>query len=166
MEDWAKMQKKKINLINVKLREHFRYIRSEYINIKQFYKNVEDSKNNYKKSSQKLTEKKEKLYEEKKIDDLGLKKDDLKKSKTKEETIEKMLPEETKKVMDKKKIYGCYLNSFIDEYKNIESLNSKRHKEMVVSFIKEMSNNIINFHVSLNGIIGFLDSLKEEVFMN
>jgi len=39
----------------------------------------------------------------KKIDDLGLKKDDLKKSKTKEETIEKMLPEETKKVMDKKK---------------------------------------------------------------
>lgn len=37
---------------------------------------------------------------------------------------------------------------------------------MFVSFIKEMSNNIINFHVSLNGIIGFLDSLKEEVFMN
>ena len=75
-----------------------------------------------------------------------------------------MLPEETKKVKDRKKMYGSYLNSLIDEYDHIKVLNSKRHKENVVSFIKEMSNVIIKFHVNLNEVVGYLDTLKDDFF--
>ena len=73
-----------------------------------------------------------------------------------------MLPEETKKVKDKRKIYGSYCNSFIDEYNHIKSLNARRHKNNVLTFIKEMSNVIIGFHVNLNEIVGNIDALKED----
>ena len=63
-------------------------------------------------------------------------------------------------------MYGSYLNSLIDEYEHIISLNRKRHKDNVESFIKDMSNAAINFHVSLNEIYGYIDTLKEDLFIN
>ena len=78
--------------------------------------------------------------------------------------MEKMLPEETKKVKDRKKMYGSYLNSLLDEYDHIKNLNSKRHKDNVIAFIKEMSDVIIKFHVNLNEIVGYLDTLKDDLY--
>ena len=112
---------------------------------------------------------KQKLFAEKKLDDWGLDKEDLENKvllfREKELSMEKMLPEETIKVKDKKKLYGCYLNSFIEEYEKIVNINGQRHKENVIQFIKEMSNNLITFHLSQNGIIGYLDTLKEDSFL-
>ena len=168
MEDWAKMQETQIDLINVKLREYFRYIKNEYHSIKDFYKVYEDKKNDYKKSYQKLKETKERLFVDKKVNDWGMDKEDLDNKillfKEKELSMEKMLPDETKKVKDKKKLYGCFLNSLIEEYEKIASLNTQRHKNNIIAFIKEMSNIIITFHVSLNGMVGYLDTLKEDLF--
>ena len=114
-------------------------------------------------------ETKERLFEEKKLDDWGLDREDLENKvllfKEKELSMSKMLPEETKKVKDKKKMYGCYLNSLIEEYEIIKTLNSKRHKENIINFIKDMSNNIITHHVSLNEIVGYLDTIKEDLFI-
>lgn len=168
MEDWSKMQKAQIDIINVKLREYFRYIRNEYHLIKDFYKLYEDKKNDYHKSYQKLTDTKEKLFSEKKVNNWGMDKDDLDNKvllfKEKELSMEKMLPDETKKVKDKKKLYGCYLNSLLEEYEKISGLNSKRHKGNIVKFIKEISNTIVPFHVSLNEMICYLDTLKQDMF--
>lgn len=168
MEDWAKMQKAQIDIINVKLREYFRYIRNEYHLIKEFYKSYEEKKNDYQKSYQKLSDTKEKLFSEKKINNWGMDRDDLDNKvllfKEKELSMEKMLPDETKKVKDKKKLYGCFLNSLIEEYEKISGLNSKRHKDNIVSFIKEISNTIITFHVSLNEMVCYLDTLKQDLF--
>ena len=168
MEDWSKMQKAQIDIINVKLREYFRYIRNEYHLIKDFYKVYEDKKNDYHKSYQKLTDTKEKLFSEKKVNNWGMDKDDLDNKvllfKEKELSMEKMLPDETKKVKDKKKLYGCYLNSLLEEYEKISGLNSKRHKDNIVKFIKEISNTIVPFHVSLNEMICYLDTLKQDMF--
>jgi hypothetical protein len=168
MEDWAKMQQTQIDLINVKLREYFRYIKNEYHSIKDFYKVYEDKKNDYKKSYQKLKETKERLFVDQKVNDWGMDKEDLDNKillfKEKELSMEKMLPDETKKVKDKKKLYGCFLNSLIEEYEKIASLNTQRHKNNIIAFIKEMSNIIITFHVSLNGMVGYLDTLKEDLF--
>ena len=168
MEDWAKLLQSQKDQINYKIREYFRYIKNEYQAIKDYYNLYEETKNNYKKSYQKLNEKKEKLFNEKKIDDWGLDREDLENKvllfKEKELSMAKMLPEETKKIKDKKKMYGCYLNTLIDEYEKVKTLNSKRHKINVLSFIKSMSNIIINFHVSLNGIIGYIDTMKEDLF--
>jgi hypothetical protein len=170
MDNWTQLYQTQINLINEKIREYFRYIRNEYHSIKDYFSIYETAKNSFKKSNLKLTETKERLFEEKKIDDWGLDKEDLENKillfRDKELSMEKMLPEETKKVKDKKKMYGSYLNSLIDEYEHIMSINRKRHKENVESFIKEMSNATINFHVSLNEIIGYIDTLKEDFFIN
>ena len=168
MEDWSTLLESEKEQINYKLREYFRFIRNEYQAIKDYYNLYEETKNNYKKSYQKLKEKKEKLFNEKKIDDWGLDREDLENKvllfKEKELSMAKMLPEETRKIKDKKKLYGCYLNSLIDEYEKVKSFNSKRHKSNTISFIKSMSNIIINFHVSLNGIIGYIDTMKEDLF--
>jgi hypothetical protein len=168
MEDWAKMQKTQIDLINTKLREYFRYIKYEYHSIKEFHKMYEDKKYDYQKSYQKLSDTKEKLFSEKKVNNWGMDREDLDNKvllfKEKELSMEKMLPEETKKVKDKKKLYGSYLNSLIEEYGRITNLNSQRHKENIVGFIRDMSNTMITFHVSLNQMNAYLDSLKEDMF--
>ena len=57
------------------------------------------------------------------------------------------------------------MNSLIDEYEKIASLNTQRHKSNIISFIKEMSNTIITFHVSLNSMVAYLDTLKEDLFV-
>ena len=170
MDDWVKLYKAQMNLININIREYYRYIRNEYHSIREYYTVYDIAKNNFKKMDHKLTETKERLFEEKKIDDWGLDKEDLENKillfRDKELSMEKMLPEETKKVKDKKMMYGSLLNSLIDEYDHIQNLNSKRHKENSISFIKDMSNAIIEFHVSLNGIIGYIDTLKDDLFIN
>ena len=168
MNDWTKLYQSQINLINVKIREYFRYMKNEYHTIKDFYILYDNAKNTYKKSNHKLMETKERLFEEKKIDEWGLDKEDLENKillfRDKDLSMEKMLPEETQKVKDKKMMYGTYLNSLIDEYDHIKNLNGKRHKDNALNFIKDMSSNIITFHVSLNGLIGFIDTLKEDLF--
>ena len=167
MNDWTKLYETQINLINENIREYYRYIRNEYHSIREYYALFETNKNSYKKISFKLKETKERLFEEQKIDEWGLDKEDLQNKlklfRDKEYSMEKMLPEETKKVKDKKKMFGSYCNSFIDEYRHINKLNTVRHKESVLKFIKEMSNAIIGFHVNLNEIVGNLDALKEDV---
>ena len=169
MDNWTILYETQIKLINEKIREYFRYIKNEYHSIREYYTVYEAARNTFKKSNFKLTETKERLFEEKKIDEWGLDKEDLENKillfRDKELSMEKMLPEETNKVKDKKKMYGSYLNSLIDEYEHIKSLNRKRHKDNVESFIKEMSNATINFHVSLNEIIGYIDTLKEDLFI-
>ena len=170
MNDWTKLYETQINLINENIRDYYRYIRNEYHSIREYYALYEVSRNSFKKMNTKLTETKERLFEEKKIDDWGLDKEDLENKlklfRDKELSMEKMLPEETKKVRDKKKMYGSYLNSFIDEYERIKRLNARRHKENILTFIKEMSNAIIGFHVNLNENVGILDTYKEEQFIN
>jgi hypothetical protein len=165
MNDWTKLYETQINLINENIREYYRYIRNEYHSIREYFALYETNKNSFKKISFKLNETKERLFEEKKIDEWGLDKEDLQNKlllfRDKELSMEKMLPEETKKVKDKKKMFGSYCNSLIDEYKHINNLNAIRHKENVLKFIKEMSNAIIGFHVNLNEMVGNLDALKE-----
>ena len=166
MNDWTKLYETQINLINENIREYYRYIRNEYHSIREYFALYETSKNSFKKISFKLNETKERLFEERKVDEWGLDKEDLQNKlllfRDKELSKEKMLPEETKKVKDKKKMFGSYCNSFIDEYNHIKNLNAMRHKENVLKFIKEMSNAIIGFHVNLNEMVGNLDALKEE----
>ena len=80
--------------------------------------------------------------------------------------MSKMLPEETKKDNEYKKRYGCYLNSLINEYKQIQDTNKNRHKENITLFIKEMIENLTDFHVSLTNLIAYIDVMKDDAFLN
>ena len=73
-----------------------------------------------------------------------------------------MLPEETKQVDDAKKFYGSYLNSLIEEYQRIRTLNTKRHKDACSKFIKDFSENIANYYNSLTQLVAYVDVLKED----
>ena len=166
MEDLGNSQKKQVSFIDENIREYFRFIRKEYEGIKNYCDVTETNKNNYNKSYLKLKSKKELLFQEKKIEEWGLDRDDLENKlllfKDKQLSMSKMLPAETKKVDDSKKLYGCYLNCLIEEYQRIRTLNTKRHRENCVNFIKNFSENIANYYNSLNQLVAFIDVLKED----
>ena len=167
MEDWAKMEEIQINLINKKVREYFRYIRNEYKCIKDYYNIYENSKNQYIKAHIKLIDIKEDYFENEDVEKWGLSQEDLNNKmlflRNKELAFSKMLPEETKKVNDYKNLYGGYLNSLIDEYQKIQNFNKIRHKENILLFIKEMIENLADFHVSLTNLISYIDIMKEDI---
>jgi hypothetical protein len=168
MNDWATMEKNHVKLINLKIREYFRYIRYEYKAIKEYYNIYDNEKKLYLKSYNKLMDNKERLFREEDIENWGLSKEDMNNKiyllKNKEYSIERMLPEETKKVNDYRKMYGCYLNSFIDEYKEIQNYNGIRHKESISNFIKGTTENYSKFHVEITNLNAYIDALKEENF--
>ena len=168
MDDWANMEKNHVNLINLKIREYFRYIRYEYKAIKDYYNTYDNAKNQYLKSYIKLMDNKERMYREDDIENWGLSNEDMKNKmnllKNKEYSIERMLPEETKKVNDYRKMYGCYLNSLVDEYKEIQNYNGIRHKDSISNFIKGTTENYSKFHVNITNLNAYIDALKEENF--
>jgi len=168
MDDWANMEKNHVNLINLKIREYFRYIRYEYKSIKDYYNIYDNAKNQYLKSYIKLMDNKERMFREEDIENWGLSNEDMKNKmnllKNKEYSIERMLPEETKKVNDYRKMYGCYLNSLVDEYKEIQNYNGIRHKDSISNFIKGTTENYSKFHVNITNLNAYIDALKEENF--
>ena len=168
MDDWANMEKNHVNLINLKIREYFRYIRYEYKTIKDYYNTYDNAKNQYLKSYIKLMDNKERMFREEDIENWGLSNEDMKNKmnllKNKEYSIERMLPEETKKVNDYRKMYGCYLNSLVDEYKEIQNYNGIRHKDSISNFIKGTTENYSKFHVNITNLNAYIDALKEENF--
>ena len=168
MDDWANMEKNHVNLINLKIREYFRYIRYEYKAIKDYYNIYDNAKNQYLKSYIKLMDNKERMFREEDIENWGLSNEDMKNKmnllKNKEYSIERMLPEETKKVNDYRKMYGCYLNSLVDEYKEIQNYNGIRHKDSISNFIKGTTENYSKFHVNITNLNAYIDALKEENF--
>ena len=170
MEDWAKMEEIQINLINKKIREYFRYIRNEYKCIKDYCNIYENSKNQYIKAHIKLIDIKEDYFENEDIEKWGLNQEELNNKmlflRNKELAFSKMLPEETNKVNDYKNLYGGYLNSFINEYQKIQNFNKIRHKENTLIFIKEMIENLADFHLSLTNLISYIDIMKEDIIYN
>ena len=172
MEDWAKSEENHIDYINKKIREYFRYIKYEYKCIREYFSQYESIKIPFIKSHIKLIDAKEKLFEQQNIDDWGIDKIEMNCEykqmllSNKDFAMSKMLPEETKKDNEKRYIYGTYLNSLIDEYENIKNVNKKRHKENILSYIKDMVVSLTNFHVSLNELIALIDVMKDDNFYN
>ena len=142
-----------INIINIKIREYFRYIKNEYHSISELASKVDANKNLFYKSFEKLINNKESLFKQQDLTLWGLSQQDMDNKlmllKNKEYAFSKMLPKETKKLSKFKNFYGCYLNSIIDEFERIRELNGTRHKDNVNLFLKKLSDRITDFHVSL-----------------
>ena len=153
MEDWSESQKQQLNIINIKIREYFRYIKNEYHSISELASKVDANKNLFYKSFEKLINNKESLFKQQDLTLWGLSQQDMDNKlmllKNKEYAFSKMLPNETKKVGNFKNFYGCYLNSIIDEFERIRELNGVRHKDNVNLFLNQLSSCITDFHVSL-----------------
>jgi len=153
MQNWSEAEKQQMEILNINVREYFRYIKNEYHSMKELGDRVESNKMIYKKAFDKLYFNKENLFKQQDLTQWGLSQSDLENKlmllKNKELAFSKMLPEETKRVNMFKEFYGSYINSIISEYERIRTLNAKRHKDNITIFIRHLTDCLTDFHVSL-----------------
>ena len=153
MSTMAETEKKQINILNIYVREYFRYIKNEYQSMHDMGDLVESNADIYRTALDKLNNTKENLFKEQDISQWGLNHNDIENKnallKNKDLAFSKMLPRDTKRVNVFNAFFGAYLNSIIAEYERLRFLNAKRHKDNIDIFIKKLSDCIVNFHVSL-----------------
>ena len=166
MQNWAETEMKQIDILNINVREYFRYVKNEYHSMRDLGDIVESNKMIYKKAFDKLYFNKENLFKQQDLLQWGLSKEDLGNKlvllKNKDLAFSKMLPKETKRVNMFKEFYGSYLNSIINEYERIRALNAKRHKEKITIFIRNLSDCITDFHVSLADRLTEFSEMKDD----
>ena len=166
MQNWAETEMKQIDILNTNVREYFRYVKNEYHSMRDLGEVVESNKMIYKKAFDKLYFNKENLFKQQDLLQWGLSKEDLGNKlvllKNKDLAFSKMLPKETKRVNMFKEFYGSYLNSIINEYERIRVLNAKRHKEKITIFIRNLSDCLTDFHVSLADRLTEFSEMKDD----
>ena len=166
MSSWAETEKQQIEILNVNVREYFRYIKNEYHSMHDMGEVVDSNQAIYKKAFDKLENTKENLFKQQDLTQWGLSQADLENKMAllgnKDYAFSKMLPKETKRVNMFKAFYGGYLNSIIGEYERLRFLNAKRHKDNINIYIRKLSDCITDFHVSLADRLTEFSEMKEE----
>ena len=165
MLDWSEINKKQKILINEGIREYFRYIKNEFHSIKDLSLKVDNNHTIYVKAFDKLMAQKESTFKQD-ISTWGLTSLDMENKSqlltNKNLAYSKMLPRDTKKVDELRQKYGFYLNSIISEFERIRELNSKRHKNNISNFSKNIAESLNDFQVYLSDRISYYDDIKEE----
>ena len=157
MNDWSEVEKKQSLILNIQLRENFRYCKKEYHSLEELVYRVENTKNNFYKENEYLMSKKNNLFEDGDTSYWDLEEKDMidhiELLKNKELAFSKMLPNETKKVLGYRNFYAFYLNSIISEYDRLKELNGERNRKSIKGFCHEMNNNLCSFISDLVEII-------------
>ena len=153
-KNWADTLKKQSNIINVNIREYFKYTKNTFRSMKEFLNVVENIKQNYYRSKKNLIAKKEELFKKSDVNkwDLGPNKgmSIVTLLKDKNIALPKMLCNETSAVINMKQIYGYYLNRANSEFERIRGLmvfghrqnisdNSKKQITIISELFKNMS---------------------------
>ena len=130
MSTWAETEGEQIDILNIHVREYFRYIKNEYHSMHDMAGLVEARQAIYKKALDKLDSTKENLYKQQDLTQWGLSQNDLDNNKmallkNKDFAFAKMLPNDTKRVNMFKAFYGGY------------------------DFIRKLTDCMTNYHVSL-----------------
>ena len=166
MDNLAETQRKQSEIMNEKIREYFRYVKNEFLNVKEMAIKVQTSRIQYTKAQEKLLNTKESLFQKQDIESWKLKKEDktnkIQLLSDKNFAFSKMLPQETMKVYEFKCFYGGMLNSLIAEFERIRKTNAKRHKENITNFIRVLSTECTNLHVALADRLSEFNELKDD----
>jgi hypothetical protein len=166
MTTWANTEGEQIDILNIYVREYFRYIKNEYHSMHEMSEIIEVRKGIYKKALDKLDNTKENLYKGQDLTQWGLSPSDLENKmallKDKQFAFSKMLPNETKRVNLFKAFYGGYLNSIISEYERLRFLNAKRHKDNIDIYLRKLGECIADFHVTLADRLTDFSFMKDE----
>ena len=150
---WSNALKKQTELLNIDLREYFKYVKNNFRSTKEFSYFVEKNKQNYYKSLRSLIAKKEELFSKSDLSkwDLGTnnKISIVTLLKDRNVALPRMLTKETGNVINLKQIYGYYLNRANSEFERLRNLNGFKNKEAVqnnckkqLSIITELFKNI------------------------
>ena len=76
-----------------------------------------------------------------------------------------MFLEDSEKLTEIENEYGCYLNSYIEEFERIIDIHSIKMKKYSFKIVKELATKISNFNFSLSEIMGYIDTLPEEGYI-
>ena len=151
-KDWSTALKKTSNVMNVNIREYFKYTKNTFRSMKELINIVDNYKQNYYKAKRNLISKKEDLFKKGDVSkwDLGPNKNmviDLLKDKN--IALPKMLCNETNAVINIKQLYGYYLNCAKNEFERIRKLNGFGHKKNIsdnsklqITILSELFKNI------------------------
>ncbi|MCQ2820530.1 MAG: hypothetical protein MJ252_24970 [archaeon] len=157
MQDWSDSEKRQSDLMNIDVKEYFRYTKNEFISMKDLIAKVENAKAIYKKADEKLAWKKDELFKRQDITKWELNQGEeinkLKLLQDREYAYSKMIPRETSAAIMTKYTYGYYLNRTIEEYERIRLLNGSRHAKAVTSYCKKNTEIITDLHVGIADLV-------------
>ncbi len=132
---WSTALKKNATLINIDIKEYFKYSKNIFRSMKELLNVVDNYKINYYKSKRNLISKKEELFKKSDISkwDLGPNQgmSIVNLLKDRNIALPKMLCNETNTVINLKQIYGYYLNSATKEFERIRKIIAFGHRQNV-----------------------------------
>ena len=159
---WSVTLKENNNIINVDIREHFKFIRKNFASLKELITTVDTHKYNYQKNVKNLMSKKEDYF--KRGDPTKWELDPKKQgdysliAKDKKTSIFKMFPKDTSYTINLKEVYGFYINRAISEYERMRNLNGISSKEIVTKNVNKMTEILGKIHSCVGEINSSLDS--------
>ena len=166
-KQWSDSEKKQASLSFINLREYFKYIMKEVRCIKELITKVEGYKYTYTKEKDKLLYRKEDLFKRAdvqrwEVDWNGEVVDYAKLLEDKKIAFEKMLPRETKVVLEHQYTYGCYLNKLLDEYKRHDELCGKTHRKAVFDYYTSYVNELMHLKDTLKDVMCTIEEVNEQ----
>ena len=158
-KDWSIGLKKNTDLINLNLREYFKYKKNTFRSIKELINTADNYKINYYKLKKNLITKKEDLFKKSDVSkwELGPYKNLnlVTLLKDKNFSLPKMLYNETNALNNIKKIYGYYLNRVITESERIKKFDGFTDRQKVsenakcqITIISELFKNISDIAIT------------------
>ena len=166
MQEWAELQNNYCILIKDYIIKFFKYYNQELYSFKNLFLVIENYNNYYHKTQQKLLSTKDKYLQKEKsnIKIQNESKDVKEKERKKEFERTKLLLEDSEKAIEFENLYGCYLNSFINEYTRIRYMHDKKLKTNSYKLVKNLSIQMSEFNFKLGETLGFINSLNEEEY--
>ena len=141
--NWSKILKQQNNVINIDIREHFKFLRKNYSSMKDLSNSIETPKSNYTKASKNLMYKKDDLFKRNDTSKWEFDPHDKiemnKIINNKKLAFPLMCKKETLNVIGLKEFYGLILNRIISEYERIRELNANLNKSMLNSNLKKLT---------------------------
>ena len=153
---WSKMLKEQNKIVNIEIREHFKFIRKNFGSMKDLANSIDSYKYNYQKNVKSLISKKEDLF--KKGDPTKWEMDPKNKldfsliANDKKTAIFKMCPKETANAIGLKEFYGYYLNRAISEYERMRNLNGIMNKDIITTNINKLTEIAGQFYTCIGQI--------------
>ena len=150
---WNKILREQNSIVNIEIREHFKFMRKNFCAMKDLGNTVEPIRYNYQKLSKNLISKKEELYKKGEISsDPRTKSDFGSNNIDKIKAFQSMLPKETNNAINAKEMYGLYLNRCISEYERMRKLNGILNKQIILENVTKLMNILSQFHIAVGEI--------------
>ena len=141
--NWSKILKQQNNVVNVDIREHFKFMRKNFGAMKDLTNSLETPKSNYNKASKNLMYKKDDLFKRNDTAKWELDPHDkIEMSKilnNKKAAFPLICKKETMNVIGLKEFYGLILNRIISEYERMRELNANLSKNIINNNLKKLT---------------------------